>query len=251
MKDTPSHQESNGRDVRHGEPSAAPPSPTQYQTLLRTTEGRILLVGLFLALLALAAFAACWVWYPDRTLIYGAMAGLNLTIGRAAGMSFGYASGLDHAQVVPLNMVIETIQVLVVYPLFALTWTHLIDTPRWTATIERMHQSAEAHRGAIQRFGILGLFVFVFTPFWMTGPVVGAVIGFLIGLRARTNLTVVLSATYVAIGIWALLLNELSRWASAYNHYAPYALVLALILLALAGRLMRRLPSQHIIAPRK
>jgi uncharacterized membrane protein len=202
-------------------------------------------VGLSLTALALAAFAASWVLFPDQALVYGAIAGLNLTIGRAAGMSFGYASGLGHAQVMPLNMVIETIQVLVVYPLFALTWTHLIDTPRWTAAIERMHQSAEAHRGAIQHYGILGLFVFVFTPFWMTGPVVGAIIGFLIGLRARTNLTVVLTATYVAIGVWALLLNELSRWAAAYDHYAPYALVLALVLLALASRRMRRAPGKR------
>jgi uncharacterized membrane protein len=240
-------------------PSGTPPpvpadrtsSPTRRQVLLQTTEGRILLVGLSLTVLALAAFAACWIWYPDQTLVYGAMAGLNLTIGRAAGMSFGYASGLGHLQVVPVNMVIETIQVLVVYPLFALTWTHLIDTPRWTATMARMHHSAEEYRGTIQRFGILGLFVFVFTPFWMTGPVVGAIIGFLIGLRARTNLTVVLGATYVAIGLWALLLNELSRWAAAYNHYAPFALVLGIALLALTGRLMRRLPGQNIIAPPK
>jgi uncharacterized membrane protein len=232
-------------------PAVGPGASTRRHVLLQTVEGRILLVGLFLALLALAAFAAGWVWYPDRTLIYGAMAGLNLTVGRAAGMSFGYASGLGHAQVVPLNMVIETIQVLVVYPLFALTWTHLIDTPRWTAAIERMHQSAEVHRGTIQRFGVLGLFVFVFTPFWMTGPVVGAIVGFLIGLRARTILTVVLTATYVAIGSWALLLNELSRWAAAYNHYAPYALVLALVLLALAGGLMKRLPGRRATVPRK
>jgi hypothetical protein len=46
------------------------------------------------------------------------MTGLNLVIGRAAGLSFGYASGFGHAQVVPLNMLVETIQVLIVYPMF-------------------------------------------------------------------------------------------------------------------------------------
>ena len=223
---------------------AVPAPATRGQILLQTTEGRILLVGVSLTLLALGAFAAGWVLYPDQALVYGAMAGLNLTIGRAAGMSFGYASGLHHSQVVPLNMIIETIQVLVVYPLFALTWTHLIDTPRWNTMIGHMQQSAEAHRGSIQRFGILGLFVFVFTPFWMTGPVVGAIIGFLIGLRARTNLAVVLTSTWVAIAVWALLLNELNRWAAAYNRYAPFALVLALVLLALTGRLMKGLPHR-------
>jgi uncharacterized membrane protein len=229
--------------------NSQPSAPQRRQILLRTPEGRILLVGLALTILTLGVLAVGWGLQRDKALVYGAMAGLNLAIGRAAGMSFGYASGLGHAQVVPLNMAIETIQVLVVYPLFALTWTHLIDTPRWNAMMERMHQSAEAHRGAIQRFGILGLFVFVFTPFWMTGPVVGAIIGFLIGLRARTNLTVVLTATYVAIGLWALLLNELSRWASAYNRYAAFALVLALALLALTGRLIKRLPQRPARTP--
>jgi hypothetical protein len=58
---------------------------------------------------------------------------------------------------------------------------------------------------------------------------------------------VVLSATYVAICVWALLLNELSRWAGAYNEFAPFALVIALVLLAASGRLLKRLPhsSRH------
>lgn len=210
--------------------------------LLQTAEGRVLLVGLALLALALLALTVVWFVAPDQGFVYIVMGGLNLTVGRAAGMSFGYASGLHHSQVVPLNMLIESIQVMVVYPLFALTWTHLIDTPRWTAMMERMHNAAEAHRGQIQRYGILGLFVFVFTPFWMTGPVVGAILGFLIGLRARVNLAVVLTATYVAIGVWALLLNELSRWAATYNRLAPFALVIALVLLASSGRLLKKLP---------
>jgi uncharacterized membrane protein len=214
--------------------------------LLRTAEGRILLVGLVLLIAVLVALTLVWLVAPDRGFVYIVMGGLNLTVGRAAGMSFGYASGLGHAQVVPLNMLIESIQVIVVYPLFALTWTHLIDTPRWTAMMERMRHAAEAHRGKIQRYGILGLFVFVFTPFWMTGPVVGAILGFLIGLRASVNLAVVLGSTYVAIGVWALLLNELSRWAATYNRLAPFALVAALVLLAASGRLLRKLPHPHI-----
>ncbi|MFZ8965501.1 MAG: small multi-drug export protein, partial [Steroidobacteraceae bacterium] len=170
---------------------------------------------------------------------YIVMAGLNLSIGRAAGMSFGYASGLGHEQVIPINMLIETVQVIVVYPLFALTWTHLIDTPRWNALMGRMRAAATQHQGRVQRYGIVGLFFFVFTPFWMTGPVVGAIIGFLIGLRPWVNLGVVLGATYIAIGVWALLLNELNRWLGAYNQLAPFALVMALILLALSGKLLR------------
>lgn len=213
--------------------------------LLATVEGRLLLVALLLTGALVAALAVSWWFVPDRTLTYIAMTGLNLVIGRAAGMSLGYASGLGHAEVIPWNVIVETLQVLVVYPLFALGWKHLLDTSRWAAAMSRLQAAAEEQRGAIQRFGIAGLFVFVFTPFWMTGPVVGAIIGLLIGLRTRTNLAVVLTATYIAIVVWALLLNELSAWASAWSHYAPFALVLAFVLIALSGRLIRRLPPHH------
>lgn len=186
------------------------------------------------------AFGVGWTLFPGAIVEYAAMTGLNLVIGRAAGMSFGYASGLGHAQVVPLNMLVETIQVLVVYPLFALSWQRLIEVRALQPYVARMHGAAQARSGVVRRFGIAGLFVFVFAPFWMTGPVVGSIIGFLIGLRPWVNLTVVLVATYLAIGVWALLLNELSAWAGTFNRFAPYALVGAIVLIVAASHLLHR-----------
>lgn len=208
-------------------------------------EGRLLVVGLALFALMLLCFGIGWTLFPDETLILAGMTGLNLLIGRAAGMSFGYASGLGHSVVIPANMIVESIQVIVVYPLFVLSWTHLIDSRRWNLTMSTMRSAAEARRSTIQRFGLLGLVVFVFTPFWMTGPVVGSIIGYLIGLRMRTNLLAVLFSTYVAIGVWALLLNELHQWAAAYNRYAPYALVGAFALIAIAGRFVHEHPRDR------
>jgi uncharacterized membrane protein len=200
-------------------------------------EGRILCAGLILAGLMLVGFGVGWTLFPDRVLHYAAMTGLNLVIGRAAGMSFGYASGFGHAQVVPLNMLVETIQVLVIYPLFVLSWQRLIELRALQPFVARMHGAAESRSGMVRKFGVVGLFVFVFAPFWMTGPVVGSIIGFLIGLRPWVNLAVVLVATYLAIGVWALLLNELSAWAATFDSLAPYALVLAIVLIAAASHL--------------
>ena len=210
------------------------------ELLFSSTEGRLLGVGLMLTGLMLLAFGIGWHLFPDSVLTYAAMTGLNLVIGRAAGMSFGYASGLGHAQVIPLNMLVETVQVIVVYPLFALSWRQLIKLRALQPFVTRMHRAAESRGGVVRKFGVIGLFVFVFTPFWMTGPVVGAVIGFLIGLRPRVNLAVVLVATYVAIGVWGLLLNELNAWAATVNRYAPYALFLAVVLIAAAMHLLGR-----------
>jgi uncharacterized membrane protein len=211
-----------------------------HETLFASAEGRLLGVGLGLTGLMLLAFGVGWQLFPDSVLTYAAMTGLNLVIGRAAGMSFGYASGLGHAQVIPLNMLVETVQVIVVYPLFALSWRQLIRLRALQPFVTRMHRAAESRGGAVRKFGVIGLFVFVFAPFWMTGPVVGAIIGFLIGLRPRVNLAVVLVATYVAIGVWGLLLNELNVWAATVNHFAPYALFLAIVLIAAAMHLLGR-----------
>lgn len=205
-----------------------------HETLFASTEGRILGVGLALTGLMLLAFGIGWHLYPDRILPYAIMTGLNLIIGREAGMSFGYASGLGHAQVAPLNILIETIQVLVIYPLFVQSTRHLIRLRTLEPFILRIHHAAKSSGGVVRKFGVAGLFVFVFAPFWMTGPVVGAIIGFLIGLRPWVNLAVVLVSTYIAIGIWALLLNGLNVWASAVNQFAPYALFLAIVLIAAA-----------------
>ena len=204
------------------------------ETLFASTEGRMLGVGLALTGLMLLAFGIGWVVFPDRVLTYAGMTGLNLVIGRAAGLAFGYASGLGHAQVIPFNMLVETVKVLVLYPLFVQSWRQLIRVPGLQPFVQRMHSAAELRGGVVRKFGIAGLFVFVLAPFWMTGPVVGAIIGSMVGLRARVILAVVLGATYVAIGVWGLLLNELSDWAASVNRFAPYVLVLAMVLIAVA-----------------
>ena len=199
----------------------------------------ILRLALSLIAVLLVLFGVGWALAPDQTLVFAAMTGLNLVIGRAAGMSFGYASGLGHPTVIAVNVVVETLQVLLFYALFALSWHHLLEIGALRTTIARLRQVAESNRDQVSRYGIPGLILFVFTPFWMTGPVVGAVIGFLIGLTPRTNLLVVLGSTYAAICTWALLLGEFTAWAATFNRYAPFGLILAIALLIAAAARMR------------
>lgn len=231
--------------ARHGGGMTMLPDGARARAILASAEGRMLAAGLILAGLLLLAFGIGWTLFPDRILQYAAMTGLNLVIGRGAGLSFGYVSGMGHLQVVPLNMLVETLHVLVVYPLFVLGWRHLLDLPALKAFVARMHAAAEQRGGQVRKFGIAGLLVFVFVPFWMTGPVVGSIIGFLIGLRPWVNLAVVLLATYLAIGVWALLLNELNAWAAAFHRLAPWALLAAIVLIVAAGHLLQRRRDRH------
>ena len=217
----------------------------QTRAIFASAEGRMLMAGLILAGLLVVGFGIGWTLFPDSILQYAAMTGLNLLIGPGAGMSFGYASGMRHLQVVPLNMLVETLHVLIFYPLFVLGWRHLLDLPALKSFVARMHEAAASRGGMVRKFGIAGLIVFVFVPFWMTGPVVGSIIGFLIGLRPWVNLAIVLLTTYIAISLWALLLNELSAWAATFDRLAPWALLVAILLIAAAGHLLHRRRNSH------
>ena len=206
--------------------------------ILWDVEVRILAFGLFLTLLTVVALGIGWLVNPELAARFAAMTGLNLTVGRAAGMSFGYASGLQPPSVITSSALVETIQVLVIYPLFVLSWKSLVDARRMQRFLVSVRRSAEANQSRVARYGIVGLFAFVFLPFWMTGPVVGSVIGFLIGLKARHNLPVVLSATYVAVVIWAVFFDRMNDWLAAYGRYSAFGLVLVVAVAALVTRIV-------------
>jgi uncharacterized membrane protein len=116
------------------------------------------------------------------------MTATNIIFGRAAGMSFGYAGGLGHCMVMPVNMPVATILVFLFYPLFVFSRQRLRVIKVFKNLMDRTREAAEAHRDTIRKYGILGLITFAWLPFWLTGPLVGCVIGLMLGLRPLLNL---------------------------------------------------------------
>ena len=203
-------------------------------------EGWLLVIAV-----ALAFVYALWLVYkvltaPAESQILIGLTATTLVFGRAAGLAYAYSVGLGHATVIPVTIVVETLHVLVFYPLFVFSWRHLLVIKSLKNVFDHIHRAAESHKGFIQRYGVLGLFAFVWFPFWMTGPVVGCVIGFLLGLPVWLNMTAVLAGTYVAIVGWAFFLREIHERVAAYDPYAAMALVMFLIVIVLVGHLLRR-----------
>jgi uncharacterized membrane protein len=130
-------------------------------------------LGILLTVVYILGLGGVWLFSPKHAPVLGALTALNVVVGRAAGMSFGYAAGLEHAVVIPANMLIESIQVLIIFPLFVLSWRHLLEIRALKSFMARIERVAEARHGMLRSYGMVGLFVFVFIPFWMTGPVVG------------------------------------------------------------------------------
>jgi uncharacterized membrane protein len=149
-------------------------------------------------------------------------------------MSVGYTNGFGHALVIPVVMWVETVMVLLFYPVFVFSMRKLVEFPRLKRIIERTQAAAERHDEKVRRYGAVGLFVFVWFPFWMTGPVVGSAIGYLLGMPAWVTLSVVLAGTFVAIIGWAYALFVLYSRAAVFAPWAPVFIVSLVILVILA-----------------
>jgi len=209
---------------------------------LHSTEGHILLAGIALALLGLASLSLCALFDPRIAQILAGITATNVLFGRAAGMSLSYAFGLGHTAAMLLNMLIETILVLLFYPVFVFSLIHLLSFEWLKRLVDRTAAAALRHQDKVRRYGVPGLMFFVFFPFSMTGPMVGCVIGHMIGLGALVNVAVVLAGTYFAILCWGLLLRDMLERLALYSTYAPTAAVavtLALMILAYFIRMLR------------
>ncbi|MCP4977795.1 MAG: small multi-drug export protein [Maribacter sp.] len=151
-----------------------------WKKLLSTPEGHILEIGLILTLLSIIALGFGYLRYPEKAHVFLGMGATNVLFGRAAGISFGYSFELGNVFVIITNTIIETILVLIFYPLFVFSWQSILVIEPLKKFMKRMSIAAEAHQDTIQKYGIIGLFFFVWLPFWMTEPMVGCAIGYLL-----------------------------------------------------------------------
>jgi uncharacterized membrane protein len=208
--------------------------------LLAGPEGRLLLAGVAMAFVFTSWLAFKLLFSPDEFQVLIGMTATEIMFGRAAAMAFGYSLGLEHTLVIPICMILETILVLLFYPLFVLSWRHLLVTNLLKKVFEQTHKVAEANKDKVQKYGVIGLFAFVWFPFWMTGPVVGCVIGFLLGMRVWQNMAVVLIGTYIAILGWAFFLRHFHERVASYSSYGAMILMGLLFLIIVLGHLLHK-----------
>ena len=229
----------NTEQTKYSRPPEQRSRPALRQ-LLNTTEGHILFVGIVVALIGLVVLGMAALRSPQTAHMIGVMAFFNITFGRAVSMSIGYAGGYGHAVVVSVNMWVETVLVLLFYPVFVFSMRKLVVFPKLKRYLERTRAAAERHRDKVRRYGIIGLLAFVWLPFWMTGPVVGCAIGYLLGMSPWLTIVVVLIGTYIAMGGWAFLMFDLHHRAAELSSWAPLLLIGLIILIVLAGYWLKR-----------
>ena len=193
--------------------------------LISSQEGKILIVGILLLLLLLIIIAVTYLFSMNEANDLVAMSIVNFFFGRAAGISYGYTVEFSDRVIIIINMMIEFIMVMITYPLFVFSWNKSLNIEFLRHFFISVKRQKLKYKSYFLKYGKYGLFLFVWFPFWMTGPVIGAIIGFLIGMKHYTTMVIVLGGTSLAIVIWTYFLKELIFLLNQISANAPYILL--------------------------
>ena len=219
-------------------PTSAPTPVQRYRRLiLQTQEGVIFLLGVGCLVAILGWAAACAETDARKA---GMMLGIlpaHVTGGRASGIAIALGSGqFSPLEAMVLASLIEGMVVCLFFSAFSLSMKKLVHWPWLQTAMRDVHQSAQDQRHIVARWGIVGLMLFVWFPFMMTGPVVGSIIGYLLGLRHWVTLGTVMAGTVSAIICWTYLMDQMTELMRRAGSIAPVLGVTVIVVTIIAIR---------------
>lgn len=213
-------------------------SRISWKAVFRSQEVDIFLLGLSCVLALVAWNGYLQFHLPFKGARMLAIISTHLMLGRAAGISAATVSPhFTRLETILLGSLVEGAVVCLFFAAFCLSCKKLIHVPWLDSAVRNVRDSAHRQRHLLAGWGIPGLILFVWFPFLMTGPVVGSVIGYLLGMRPWTVIAAVLAGTFSAIVSWTFLMSALNRWMQKVGHYAPAFTVLAILALIIAVRI--------------
>lgn len=166
-------------------------------------------------------------------------------LGRLVSVADGIANGFSEVYLLVQSGLQDVILLLLVYPLVVAVYQGSSKEGPLRKTLDRVRRSAERHRRLVEPLGVLGLWVFVFFPFWSTGVLVGGVVGYLIGMRTSTVFASVFSGHVLSLVslIWFFdsMRGVIETFDRGLVRFLPWMVVGLLVLLSLMIRLVRRL----------
>lgn len=201
------------------------------ERLLKSAEGRLLLTGLMMDVVALLSITLLFILQSPWALRVFSMIASHIVSGRAGGISVGIEVGLPNWFVIVAATLVDSQIVLLLFPLFVFSYRNMVEIRFLKGMLDSSRKVAEQQKENISRFGIVGLLLFVWFPLHMTGPLVGAIIGHFIGLKPYHNISIVLSGTFLAVLSWVIFFRRMVTITGEFSFLIP----LTIVLVAIAG----------------
>lgn len=179
-------------------------------------EVKILSIGLLLTLL-LCSFLLLVLFIDPK--LYGVLSStaiVHLMGGRGLGIATCLSAGLSTVTTIAYNFFLEIVIVLVAYGMAVLVIRNVIEPKLLKSAVRQAELTAQEQKTKIKRYGTIGLFLFVMFPFFMTGPVIGAIIGYLLHYKAINNFLIIFGGTLTSIVIYTLIGNSVLDYANRF-----------------------------------
>jgi len=207
---------------------------------LRSEEGPIFVLGCCMLLLWVAVAAALFQLKHPRWLDVLTVGLAHMVAGKPVSIAQGLQAGMPSPLIAFLAIYADTTALFIIYPVLVFCYRNFFENRFFQAHMKPVFDKAQANINKLRRFKIVGIFVFVWFPFWMTGVIVGAVLGFLVGLRTWITLATVIAGTTTAVVCWVYAYDQLFGWLGFVNERIPDSLILVLLLALVAYRIVSK-----------
>lgn len=160
--------------------------------------------------------------------------------GRAGNAGLGLMKGFNHFFLLYQCCMLDFIIMFYVYPWFVSGYQHLSNWPFIGPALKHTHELALAHKHRIAPYGAAGLMLFVIFPFWSTGPLVGVLVGYLLGMSTLLTFSTVIIGNTVAVAAWIWAHDKLQQ----YSQTLALVLLCTIFIVAIAGALFARIRAE-------
>lgn len=193
-------------------------------------------VGLVLVLGLLVAWTVLTSMSVREGLAIAAGVGAMLYAGKEVGIPVGLAAGADPATMAIFVLVTDLAVTFFVYPTLRYAILAWMERPGVLgAYLRHVRDEANKHRGFVMRHRQWGLFVFMLIPFAINGPLVGALLGRLIGMRSKQIVPTLIAAVAITTLGWSLIYTFGFRAAESQDPLYPKLITGAILLIVICA----------------
>jgi hypothetical protein len=206
------------------------------------------IAGVVSTLLWVGALVVVGVLKPEPYANAWQLVGTHLVAGRVGNVLLGLNEHYDRVYLFFQCCMQDIISMLLMYPL-VIAGYHKVSGIRYIGpALANVRAAAEKYQAPIARFGPVGLAAFVAFPLFSTGALVGAVIGYMLGMRPSVVFTWVTIGNIVAVLAWIYFVDFMLPMVEAMGANI-WVILGALVAAGVLARLFKSWRSRRVTEP--
>lgn len=211
-----------------------------YDPSLRLIErlGQYILTG------TVAGFIILGVAWPEPYAKVWQLVLAHIVGGRAGNVLLGLNLGFEPWFIFIQCSLEDILILLLFYPPLVAGYRRAVEWRVLGPTLVSIRQTADRHKSKIEPYGVAGLMVFVIFPFWSTGALVGAMVGYLLGMRTGVTFAAVLVGNCIAVFLWVYVGNRMQQFSEVMTQGILVGILTMVLVTAVIAQ-MRRLTRQR------